>query len=115
MRPLSLAWLLIGILSLAMAFSLSQCRGETFPDVTETINIAPDVIVWSERFDRRPFILRLLASLTPWGEIGSSHARARIEADNCEISGSWSDDEKFQRDHIFPQRYAIGITGGAEF
>jgi hypothetical protein len=117
--PILLAVLLWVLIALAIfgVLQIGTARGsEPFPDITETPRIGEaDVIVWSPTIDRRPFLVRLLASLRPWAETSASRARLRVTTTEAEFTAHWRENDTFTPSKVLPRDYAIGLSGGTDF
>jgi hypothetical protein len=85
-----------------------------FPDITET----PDLSGWikySPPVDARPFLARLLDSLRFWAEVSTPKGKARVDESGAVVSGTYRDNERPAKNDLEPRRYAVGVTGGADF
>jgi hypothetical protein len=85
-----------------------------FPDITET----PDLTGWikySPPVDERPFLVRLLDSLQFWAEVSTPKGKARLDDSGAVVSGTYRDNERPAKGDLEPRRYAVGVTGGADF
>lgn len=106
-------------------------RVERYPDVKITPDLAlpsnaerstlnfqlrsGEEIRWTLPVDERPFLVRLLASLRPWGEVGTDKGKVRVDEKGAEVAGAYKDDEKPSAADLVPTRMGIGIAGGAEY
>lgn len=65
--------------------------------------------------DGRPFFVRLLLSLRPWGEVGTDKGKLRVDDQAAEVSGTYRDGERPRGADAVPRAYGVGIAGRAEF
>lgn len=95
-----------------------------YPDVTETVYVLPRNFSgsWLQEQSEihtpeylRPAWQRLIFSLRPWGETGSSLAKVRVDEEAANVSGSYRSGDKVSLSKMMPESYAIGIGGGLEY
>jgi len=108
-------WAIIVVLIVAV-MHLGAARAEIFPDITVTPDLTGrSVITWRDIEDRRPFLLRLIESIRPWGEAGARRAKVRVQHDRADLAGYHYDDERVSSRQYVPDQFAIGLQGGADF
>lgn len=92
-------------LAAAMALALSPlCAGHPLPG---------EIIRYDAPTDRRPFLVRLLASVGVSLEVGAEKARLRIGPQGAELSGGSR--ERAALHHLFPTGAAATVKFGAEY
>lgn len=99
------------VMGFLVVAACAQTWRPEYPDVTET----PDLGGWlrvSEPVDRRPFLVRLIFSIRPWGEAGVDKAKLRLDREAAQLAGEYRDGDRPRGE---PGAFAIGINGGAEF
>lgn len=102
-------------LVLSCAFAAAMARGQDRP---LPINLSGDWLQYGEEHTtayHSPGWLRLLLSIRPWGEVGSSHGKLKLETTQVTIAGGFLDNERFSYSQIMPEAYGIGFSGGLGF
>jgi hypothetical protein len=97
------------------ALAVASSRGQDRPLPG---NLGNDWLQYSETHTsayHTPGWLRLILSIRPWGEVGSTHARLKLETNQATIKGGFLDNERFSYSKLLPEAYGIGFSGGVTF
>lgn len=68
----------------------------------------------AEAYDA-PIWKRLLLSIRPWGEVGGSHGRVKLDTEQVTVTGGFLDNERFSYSKVMPEAFGLGISGRVEF
>lgn len=101
--------------ALSFVFAATLVRGEDRP---LRMNLSGDWLQYGETHtavSRAPGWQRLLLSIRPWGEVGSTRARLRLETTQVTIAGGFLDNERFSYTKIMPGACCIGFSGSLSF
>jgi len=74
-----------------------------------------DWLKFSPPVDARPFFVRLLFSVRPWGEVGTDKGKVRVDKDGANASATYRDGERPSKTDLMPQSAAVGMQGGADY
>jgi len=106
---------LFAYLALSCAFAVTSARGQ---DRLLPPNLSGDWLQYGTEHTaayHAPGWLRLLLSIRPWGEVGSSHGKLKLETTQVTIAGGFLDNERFSYSKIMPEAYGIGFSGNLTF
>lgn len=74
-----------------------------------------DWLKFSPPVDARPFFVRLLFSVRPWGEVGTDKGKVRVDKDGANASATYRDGERPSKTDLMPKSAAVGMQGGADY
>ena len=103
------------LLVFSSAYPIASLHGQDRPLPR---NLSGDWLQYSEAHTGRyhsPGWQRLLFSIRPWGEVGSSNGKLKLESTQATITAEFLDNDRFSFSKIIPQAYGIGLSGNFSF
>lgn len=91
------AMLLLSLCALGAAFTTRANAEQRLPENYQ------EWLAWTPKEDRRPFLVRLILSLRPWGEVGVDRAKIHLDERGVAAKGTAADAK------INPQPTAFGL------
>ena len=76
---------------------------------------AQDVIVWREKIDTRPFLVRLVLSVGFALEVGAEKARLKVDRGGADLAAGGTVKESLTVGSVIPESYAVTAKFGADF